>query len=226
MMSALLEGVYEGEVTYAELAQHGDFGLGTFNDLDGEMIAIDGKFFQLRSDGTAHVVDPMQKTPFAVMTFFRPEVSRRLERSLMRSELYALLDELAPSQNIFYAIRLDGHFLRVVTRTVQRQVKPYRPLTEVVQEQATFEFKNVTGTIAGFRSPDYAQGISVGGYHLHFITSDRTGGGHVLDLMSEDATLMLDHSSGLHVELPETAAFLAAGLSKAGTAEAIERAEG
>ena len=78
----------------------------------------------------------------------------------------------------------------------------------MVQEQATFEFKNVTGTIAGFRSPDYAQGISVGGYHLHFITSDRTGGGHVLDLMSEDATLAIDHSSGLHVELPETAAFL------------------
>lgn len=226
MMSALLEGVYEGDVTYAELAKHGDFGPGTFNDLDGEMIAIDGKFFQLRADGTAHVVDPMQKTPFAVMTFFTPEVTRRLERPLTRSELYALLDELASSQNLFYAIRIDGRFSRVVTRTVPRQAKPYRPLTEVVQTQPTFEFTNVAGTIAGFRSPDYMQGIAVAGYHLHFITGDRTGGGHVLDLTIEGATLAIDHSSGLHVELPEKGAFLLAGLSKAGTSDAIKKAEG
>jgi acetolactate decarboxylase len=226
MMSALLEGVYEGEVTYAELAKHGDFGLGTFNDLDGEMVAIEGKFFQLRSDGSAHVVDPTQKTPFAVMTFFRPEVAQRLKHPLTRPELFALLDTLAPSRNLFYAIRLDGRFSKVVTRTVPRQTKPYRPLTAVVQEQATFEFKHVTGTVAGFRSPDYAQGISVAGYHLHFITSDRSGGGHVLDLTSEDATLTIDHSSGLHVELPETPAFLSAGLGKAGTSEAVKKVEG
>jgi acetolactate decarboxylase len=109
---------------------------------------------------------------------------------------------------------------------VPRQAKPYRPLTEVVQTQPTFEFTNVTGTIAGFRSPDYMQGISVAGYHLHFITSDRRGGGHVLDLTIEDATLAIDHSSGLHVELPETGAFLSAGLGKAGTSEAIKKAEG
>lgn len=113
-----------------------------------------------------------------------------------------------------------------MTRTAPRQAKPYRPLTEALQEQATVEFKNVTGTIAGFRSPDYAQGISVAGYHLHFITDDRSGGGHVLDLTSEDATLAIDHSSDLHVELPETSAFLAASLSKAGTSEAIKKVEG
>jgi acetolactate decarboxylase len=226
MMSALLEGIYEGNVTYAELAKHGDFGLGTFNDLDGEMIAIDGAFFQLRSDGTAHVVDPTQKTPFAVVTFFTPEVTRRLDRPVTRSGLYALLDELAPSRNLFYAIRIDGRFSKVVTRTVPRQVKPYRPLTEVVQTQPTFEFSNVTGTIAGFRSPDYMQGISVAGYHLHFITGDRGGGGHILDMVMEDGTVAVDHSSGLHVEFPETGAFLSAGLSKSDVSDAIKKAEG
>ena len=145
---------------------------------------------------------------------------------MTRSELYARLDELAPSRNFFYAIRIDGRFSKVLTRTVPRQAKPYRPLTEVVQTQPTFEFKNVTGTIAGFRSPDYMQGIAVAGYHLHFITGDRRGGGHVLDLAVEQATLAVDHSSGLHVELPETGAFLSAGLNKAGTSDAIKKAEG
>jgi len=171
-------------------------------------------------------VDPTQKTPFAVMTFFTPEVTRRVEHPLTRPKLYALLDDLAPSRNLFYAIRIDGRFSKVVTRTVPRQAKPYKPLTEVVQTQPTFEFTNVNGTIAGFRSPDYMQGISVAGYHLHFITGDRKGGGHVLDLTIEDATLAIDHSSGLHVELPETGAFLAAGLNKAGTSDAIKQAEG
>jgi acetolactate decarboxylase len=91
---------YEGDAT-TRGAKHGNFGLGTFNDLDGEMIALDGTFFQLTSDGTAHVVDPLQKTPFAVMTFFRPEVARRLEQPVTRSELYARLDDLAPSRNLF-----------------------------------------------------------------------------------------------------------------------------
>jgi acetolactate decarboxylase len=96
----------------------------------------------------------------------------------------------------------------------------------VVQTQPTFEFTNVTGTIAGFRSPDYMQGIAVAGYHLHFIMGDRKGGGHVLDLTIEDATLAIDHSSGLHVELPETGAFLSAGLNKAGTSDVIKKVEG
>src|SRR3990172_5592 len=133
MVSALLEGVYEGDVTYAELAKHGDFGLGTFNDLDGEMIAIDGTFFQLRSDRTAHRMEHMHK-----MAFSTPEVARRLERPVTRAELYALLDDLAPSRNLFYAIRIDGRFSRVLTRTVPRQAKPYTPLSQILQTHPTF----------------------------------------------------------------------------------------
>lgn len=34
-INALLDGVYDGEMTYKELKQHGGFGLGTFNGLDG-----------------------------------------------------------------------------------------------------------------------------------------------------------------------------------------------
>lgn len=39
-LEALLGGVYDGEVTVGELLTHGDFGLGTFNSLDGEMIIL------------------------------------------------------------------------------------------------------------------------------------------------------------------------------------------
>ncbi|MCA1738575.1 MAG: acetolactate decarboxylase, partial [Actinobacteria bacterium] len=38
----MLDGNYDGELTFAELGARGDFGLGTFDALDGEMIGLDG----------------------------------------------------------------------------------------------------------------------------------------------------------------------------------------
>ncbi|MDU7769054.1 MAG: acetolactate decarboxylase, partial [Serratia marcescens] len=75
LMSALIDGVYEGETTIAELLKHGDFGLGTFNHLDGELIAFDQEIHQLRADGSARPAGLQQQTPFAVVTFFQPSVS-------------------------------------------------------------------------------------------------------------------------------------------------------
>lgn len=41
-IGALLDGAFEGDLSFAELAGHGDLGLGTLNHLDGEMIATGG----------------------------------------------------------------------------------------------------------------------------------------------------------------------------------------
>ena len=54
----------------------------------------------------------------------------------------------------------------------------------------------------GFRFPDYVEGIEVAGYHLHFISADRSRGGHVLASRSSGLRAALDPSSELHVELP------------------------
>ena len=79
-INAILDGVYDGDVTYAELARHGDFGLGTFNHLDGEMVAVDGRFFHLRSDGSATPVAPEERTPFAAVTFFEADAAHAAGR--------------------------------------------------------------------------------------------------------------------------------------------------
>ena len=77
-INALLEGVYDGSMTYGELRRHGDFGLGTFNALDGEMVAFDGEFYQIKSDGIAYPVADEQRTPFATVLFFQPKCTRTL----------------------------------------------------------------------------------------------------------------------------------------------------
>ena len=202
-IGVLLEGNYEGDVSFADLAERGDLGLGTLDHLDGEMIALDGRFYRADIEGAVSEVGPEQRTPFAVVTRFDPAINFDLKQSLFHMELLAALDQHLPDGAPSAAVRLDGHFDLVRARSVPRQEPPYRPLTDVVGEQHVFELTEVEGTMMGFRFPDYAEGIEVSGYHLHFITADRRRGGHVLDSQAAGLEVGLDPSSDLHVELPQ-----------------------
>ena len=202
-IGALLEGAYDGDLSFAELAEHGDLGLGTLNGLDGEMIAIDGRFYRADVDGTVGEIDGETRTPFAVVTRFEPAIDVARDGPLEHDELLAWLDELIPAGVASCAVRVDGRFDSVRARSVPRQHPPYRPLTEVVAEQHVFELADVDGTMLGFRFPDYAEGIEVSGYHLHFIGADRGRGGHVLgSRTSSTVRARIDPSSELRVELP------------------------
>jgi acetolactate decarboxylase len=201
-IGALLDGAFDGDLSFAELAQHGDLGLGTLNRLDGEMIALDGEFFRADVDGGIHPIPAEAETPFAVVTRFEPEIDERIEGELSHEELLARLETLAPAGASSCAIRLDGRFGLVRARSVPAQSPPYRPLVEVVADQHVFDLVDVAGTMLGFRFPAYAEGIEVGGYHLHFISDDRSRGGHVLDSRSSGLRARIDPSNDLHVELP------------------------
>jgi acetolactate decarboxylase len=202
-IGALLDGAFDGDLSFGELAEHGDLGLGTLNHLDGEMIAIDGEFFRADVDGMTTRIGPDERTPFAVVTSFEPTVDERLPgEELAHEELLERLDALLPDGSSSCAVRLDGRFELVRARSVPRQEPPYRPLTDVVAEQHVFELGDVEGTMLGFRFPTYVEGIEVAGYHLHFISADRTRGGHVLASRSRGLRARLDPSDDLHVELP------------------------
>ncbi|MFL5898598.1 MAG: acetolactate decarboxylase [Solirubrobacterales bacterium] len=202
-IGALLDGAFDGDLSFEELAEHGDLGLGTLDRLDGEMIGIDGEFFRADVNGDVTRVAAEARTPFAVVTRFEPTVDERLpEEALSHGELLERLDALVPAGASSCAIRLDGRFEAVRARSVPRQEPPYRPLTEVVADQRVFELRDVEGSMLGFRFPTYVEGIEVAGYHLHFISADRSRGGHVLDSRSGGLRAQLDPSNDLHVELP------------------------
>lgn len=202
-IGALLEGAYDGDLSFDELAEHGDLGLGTLNGLDGEMVGLDGRFYRADVDGVVGEVGGGAKTPFAVVTRFEPALDLELEGPLDHEALLARLDDLIPPGAASCAIRADARFELIRARSVPCQSPPYRPLTEVVAEQHVFELTDIEGTLLGFRFPDYAEGIEVSGYHLHFISEDRTRGGHVLgSRCAGTARVRLDPSSDLHVELP------------------------
>jgi acetolactate decarboxylase len=223
-IGALLEGSFEGDVTFAELAKHGDLGLGTLNHLDGEMIAIDERFFRADVDGGITEVPADELTPFAVVVPFHPAIGFDLEGSLDHDRLLAEIDRRIPAETATCAVRIDGRFELVRARSVPRQEPPYRPLTEVVAEQHVFELTDVDGTMLGFRFPEYAEGIEVSGWHLHFISEDRARGGHVLDSRSSTLHVQLDLSAELHVELPAGVDLTDPGAAKS-THDAIARVE-
>ncbi|HVT00138.1 MAG TPA: acetolactate decarboxylase [Solirubrobacterales bacterium] len=202
-IGALLDGSFDGDLTFAELADRGDLGLGTLNGLDGEMIALDGEFLRADVEGNVSAVAPGERTPFAVVTRFEPTVEAELAAGLDQEALLAWLDRLAPPGESSFAVRVDGRFAAVRARSVPRQVPPYRPLAEVVADQHVFELAEVEGTMVGFRFPAYVEGIEVAGYHLHFVDGARRRGGHVLGSRAAGPLrVRIDPSDDLHIELP------------------------
>lgn len=225
-MAALLDAVYDGDTTLDELLRHGNFGLGTFNALDGEMIVTDGVVRQFRAEGLAAEVPGSLKTPFACVTYFEPEKTLTLDRPHSRESFEALVDQLVGNPNLFAAMRFTGQFERVDTRTVFCQCKPYPPMLEVVKKQPTFTLDSVTGTMIGFRTPGYMQGINVAGYHLHFLTEDQKKGGHVTEYRLVRGLLEVATMSDLEIKLPRTEQFAQANLSPEHLHDAIREAEG
>ncbi|MBP3040410.1 acetolactate decarboxylase [Bacillaceae bacterium Marseille-Q3522] len=224
-MTSLLDGVYETDMTFAQLKKHGDFAIGTFEHLDGELIAFDNQFYRLRSDGTASPVNPDDKSPFCSFTHFQSDITYQVDETLTHLELEELIKSLFKSENLFYAIRIDGTFKEMKTRTVSYQEKPV-PMTEAVKVQPVFSFMNIPGTMVGFWTPAYAQGIAVAGFHLHFIDDHRTGGGHVFDYVLEKGSIQICQKTHLNLQLPETKAFLNANLSRENLLDELEKTEG
>jgi acetolactate decarboxylase len=222
-IDALLEGLYDGEITFKELKNHGDIGLGTFNALDGEMLMLNGKFYQVKADGTVRLAADSMKTPFSVVTFFEEDTSIVLDSNLSYNSLEKFLDKILPTKNIIYAFKIEGLFKYIRTRSVPAQEKPYLPLSEVVKTQPEFEFHNIKGTLVGFRLPEYISGINVPKYHLHFITEDRRGGGHLLECETEKIKIGIDFTEKFFVSLPETEEFYGADFVKQKDLEKVER---
>jgi acetolactate decarboxylase len=218
-INALLAGLYDGDLSFGALAKEGDFGLGTLNRLDGEMVALDGAFYQVRTDGHAYLVPETALTPFAVMTRFAADRTVPLPAGLDLKGLTAYLDGLIQNPNHLYAVRIDGVFPALTVRSVPAQTSPYRKLAQVIEDQVEFHLKDAEGTLVAFRTPSFLAGLNVPGYHLHFLSKDRSRGGHVLGLETGSGTIALDEIADLEMRLPKLPAFAAADLAGARAVE-------
>jgi acetolactate decarboxylase len=221
--SALVEGVCDGAVEIGTLRKYGDLGIGTFEQLDGEMVVVDGQVFQVRCDGSVREVADTVRTPFATVARFRHDAEVLLKLCPHFANLTEAFDQLRPTNNLFFSLRVDGYFDYVRTRALCRMV-PGTKLIHAAAVQPEFEYRNVYGTLVGFWSPEYSKTLSIPGYHLHFLSEDHRAGGHLLECRGADLTLRLQRGNRFNLVLPETSSFLDADLHR-DPSEDLEKAE-
>ncbi|WP_036080171.1 acetolactate decarboxylase [Listeria cornellensis] len=224
-MAALIGGLYEGSINFRELLLHGDFGIGTLDSLYGELIILDGIAYQIREDGNAYHMAPTDTSPYASITFFEADSSFRINDLTSKKEVEKLVAALTQGPNLFYALKVTGTFRIVHTRVVKKQSQPYPPLIEAVKTQPTYISENITGTIVGFWTPEYLQGLDTPGYHLHFIDDLKQVGGHVFDYELVEGLVEVAQQTAFELQLPHTPAFLTSNLNTPEMSEQISTAE-
>ena len=219
LLNGLMQGDYDGSVSIGELLKHGDTGLGTFNKLDGEMIVIDGAVYKAKSDGTVEKQPADELTPFAAVGFMDADYNLDgLNGITNLNDLKTKLDDYvktkAADKNAFYMVKISGDFNLAHVRSVPMQEKPYRPLNVISDEQKEFKYNDVKGTIVALYCPDYMAGINLPTWHFHFISDDKTKGGHLLDINIKNATGTMDKMEDYNLVLPSSKTFADMDLAK------------
>ena len=209
---SLMNGVMNDNFKVGDITKYGNFGIGTFNGVDGEMIVLNGVTYQVRNDGKAVIPKPDVETPFVTVTFFKPDKTIQLEDTLNFKSMNDFVDKNIPSQNLIYAVKIEGEFDYMETRSEPKQTKSYLNLTDVLKNQSVFKFKNIKGTMIGFKFPAYMNGVNVPGYHFHFLTADKKEGGHVLNLITKNVKIEIDYIRNINLKLPGSKEFYNADL--------------
>jgi acetolactate decarboxylase len=228
-IGALAQGVYDGDYSYQSLmamATPHTIGVGTFQKLNGEMTAIDGQFYQIRANGQLNVVTPQELTPFVEIANISLDKSIKLVNVNDYQSLQQLLVKNFPDRNIPYAIRIDGKFNIVKLRDVKEQHKPYPTLQIATKDESLFQLSQVQGSVVGFWFPSYWERIGVPGFHLHFVTTDKKMGGHILEISIRYATLYVTPIHNVSIYLPRNKEFSEADLTDKSINEEIQTSEG
>jgi acetolactate decarboxylase len=203
-INSLLAGNYDGFVSCGQLKQHGDVGIGTFNALDGEMVMIDQTVYKVKDSGQVVEVPNTETTPFAAVTYFDEEFTQSLGKITSLDALQEELDKQIINPASFYLFRIDATFISIKVRSVPSQQKPYPVLSEVVKDQSIFNYEKIPGTLVGLWCPEEIGGLNVKGYHFHFISDDRSKGGHLLDVSFDNAEAFIDQTNGFFMTLSPT----------------------
>jgi acetolactate decarboxylase len=210
---ALVQGIYERAVSSKSLLSYGDFGLGTFENLDGEMVVLDGVIYQVRSDGQVLNIADDVGTPFAFVTHFIADQDQTIENASSFEELTKICDQYRDSDNLFYAFRIDGCFAHIHTRAMKATLDGLR-LARAAEIQPEFDFTDVDGTLVGIWAPQFSSALNIAGYHFHFLSEDRTKGGHLLDCSGNNLRVRVERLNNFHLSLPESEEFLRVDLTK------------
>ncbi|MCR4711412.1 MAG: acetolactate decarboxylase [Clostridia bacterium] len=210
-LQALALGYSRAVVTVGELLQHGNIGLGTFEDVNGEMIVVDGECYRATEDGTAQAADHAMGVPFAAVARAGADAGFTIGSIAdigRLKEVLTLKIEEGFGLNSMHIARIDGIFSKVCARSESAYRSHHVDLKDILSKtQRDFLFENITGTLVCVYYPDYMDGINAPGWHVHFLSQDRTKGGHVFDLAMTSGKIRVTRVNRIEIQLPSEPAF-------------------
>lgn len=224
-IGALTLGVFDGDVLYSDIKKYGDFGLGTFEGLNGEMVALNGYYYRIDPKGDLYKVRRNDTAPFAQVVHFKATKSFQLKNISSYSNLTKAILSKIKNKNLPYAIKITGHFDDIFMRSLLHYKKPYPNLVKASKEQTEFNLRSSDGTLVGFWFPQYWGVIAVNGLHLHFVNKQLTKGGHVLNMKIKKGLLQIMPIQTVEIKLPNTKTFASKNFDAELHAQ-IEKAEG
>lgn len=227
-LGALMAGLYEGSFTVKELLEYGDLGLGTLDSIDGELIILDGKAYQaigLEDGPLVKEVAPEMTVPYAAVIFHQAEVLFKQRFEMTSEELHQRIQSYFDGENLFRSIKIKGTFSQMHVRMIPKSISHVR-FADVASRQPEYRAENVSGTIVGIWTPEIFHGVSVAGFHLHFLSDDFTFGGHVMDYVISEGQVELGAVDQLDQRFPiKDRQYLFAKFNAKEMREDIDRAE-
>ena len=211
LMQAFMHGEYNGVITVGDFKKHGDIGLGTFEGVNGEMIILDGVIYQAAADGSVNVMPDNETIPFATITSFDVDGNITNITAKNFDDLTGQLDKEIEKYgtNNMYVIKIKGDFSNITVRSVEKQEKPYKEFTEVAKvDQKVFNHTDQTGTLVAVYFPEYMNELNMHGWHLHFLSDDKTTGGHVLGFTDFSGSGQIDEIHEFSMILPTDDSFI------------------
>ncbi|TDQ23877.1 acetolactate decarboxylase [Tenacibaculum caenipelagi] len=208
IIDGFVGGLYRGTLPIKNLKLKGDFGIGAPDMLNGEMTLINGKAYQTKSTGETTELDNSHLTSFASVTFFKSDTSFIQTSLTDKNNLLSTIKNVLPSSNKMYAIKISGTFDYMKTRAFSPVEKePFPKLTNMLNQQHFFEYKNTEGTLVGFLLPNYLDGINVSGFHFHFLSKNTKQGGHTLDFKGNNLKIEIAVLKTFEMDTPNNSDF-------------------
>jgi acetolactate decarboxylase len=204
---AFKTGLYDGITRIRDAKEHGNFGVGQFAALDGELIVSDGCFYRARADGSVGLADEADELCFAQLCYYEPHQHWDAPADLDDRSFGAFLSEKLTFRNSFCAFRIIGVFAAVVPTAPPAMTKPYPKFDAVPALRKSFPVSNIKGCMVGYYSPAFEAEDGIPGYHFHFISDDRLSGGHVTSFALASGQVDATRINELILTLPTTAAY-------------------
>lgn len=197
----LVDGYFKGYNSVNELASKGDFGLGVYHDMNGELILIDGIFYRVDYGGKVEKAQTYLTVPYITMTYFKPDARFTVSKKMSSRDFLDYLNKSIDPKKI-YAIRIEGFFNSLKLCAPRTPKRIGATLEEVIKDRAVFNTNNPNGVAVGFYFPKHYKGVNIPGFHFHYISSDKKYGGHLMDFAIKNIQVQLQIIKSLEVNNP------------------------